>query len=130
MKRLLICFGAGSLGGLANSLAVWACWKYGIMAALGVQLAPVMTPQWLYARIVWRGIWGLLFVPPFLNSRPWAKGLFLSIFPTLVQLLVIFPLQLKKGYFGLELGTLTPLLVFFFNIVWGIVTALAIRWSK
>jgi len=130
MKRLLICFGAGSLGGLANSLAVWACWKYGITAALGVQLAPVMTPQWLYARIVWGGIWGLLFVPPFLNSRPWAKGFFLSIFPTLVQLFVIFPLQLKKGYFGLELGTLTPLLVFFFNIVWGIVTALAIRWAK
>ncbi|PKN29691.1 MAG: hypothetical protein CVU64_06945 [Deltaproteobacteria bacterium HGW-Deltaproteobacteria-21] len=130
MKRLLICFGAGSLGALANSLAVWACWSYGITAALGVQLAPVMTPQWLYARIVWGGIWGLLFVPPFLNSRPWVKGLILSIFPTLVQLLVIFPLQLKKGYLGLELGTLTPLLVFFFNIVWGIVTALAIRWSK
>lgn len=130
MKRVLICFGAGCLGGLANSLAIWACGKYGITAALGVQFVPVLTPPWLYPRIVWGGIWGLLFVPPFLNSRPWARGLLLSIFPTLIQLLVVFPLQAKKGYLGLELGTLTPLLVVFFNIVWGVVTSLAIRWSR
>jgi len=130
MKRVLICFGAGCLGGLVNSLAVWAFWKYGITAALGVRLAPVMTPQWLYPRIVWGGIWGLLFIPPFLNSRPWAKGFFLSIVPTIVQLFIVFPLQLNKGYLGLELGTLTPLLVLFFNIVWGVVAALAIRGAK
>lgn len=130
MKRLLICFGAGCLGGLANSLAVWACGKYGITAGLGVGIAPALTPQWLYPRIVWGGIWGLLFVPPLLNSRPIAKGLFLSIFPTLIQLLVVFPVQAKKGYLGLDLGALTPLFVVVFNAIWGVAASLAIRWSK
>jgi hypothetical protein len=130
MKRLLICFGAGSLGGLVNSLAIWACGKYGITAAMGVKIAPALTPEWLYPRIVWGGIWGLLFVPPLMNSRPMVKGLVMSIFPTLVQLLVVFPLQAKKGYLGLDLGSLTPLFVVVFNIVWGVVTALAVRRSK
>lgn len=130
MKKILICFGAGCLGGLANSLAVWACGKYGITAALGVHIAPALTPEWLYPRIVWGGIWGLLFVPPLLNARPIAKGLLMSIFPTLVQLLVVFPVQAKKGYLGLDLGAVTPLFVVVFNIVWGIVTSLAVRWSR
>lgn len=130
MKRVLICYGAGCLGGLVNSLAVWAFGKYGITAALGVKLAPALTPEWLYPRIVWGGIWGLLFVPPLLNSRPVAKGLLMSIFPTLIQLLVVFPVQAKKGYLGLELGAMTPLFVVVFNAIWGVAAALAIRGSK
>jgi hypothetical protein len=130
MKRLLICFGAGCLGALANCLAVWACGKYGITAALGVRMAPALTSDWLYPRIVWGGLWGLLFVLPLLNSRPIAKGLFMSIFPTLFQLLVVFPLQSKKGYLGLDLGTMTPVFVIVFNFVWGVVASLAIRWAR
>lgn len=130
MKKLLICLAAGALGGIANSLAVWACGKYGMTALLGVKLAPALTPPWLYPRIVWGGIWGLLFVLPILNPKPISKGVLLSIFPTLVQLLVVFPLQAKKGYLGLELGALTPLFVVVFNIVWGVVTSLFIRWAR
>jgi hypothetical protein len=130
MKRLLICFGAGCLGGLVNSLAVWACGKYGITAALGVRIAPALAPEWLYPRIVWGGIWGFLFVSPLLNARPVVRGVLMSIFPTLIQLLVVFPLQAKKGYLGLDLGTWTPLFVFLFNVVWGVAASLAVRWSK
>ena len=130
MKKLFICFAAGALGGIANSLAVWACGSYGITTYFGVKLAPALTPPWLYQRIVWGGIWGLLFILPVLNPKPISKGMLLSLFPTLVQLLVVFPLQLKKGYLGLELGAFTPLFVVVFNIVWGVVTSLFVRWAR
>ena len=130
MKKLLICFAAGCLGALANSLTVWAFGEYGINRQLGVAMAPALTTAWLYPRIVWGGIWGFLFVLPFMNTRLITKGALISLFPTLVQLLVIFPLQAKKGYFGLELGLYMPVLVTFFNLVWGVAAALAIKVSK
>ena len=48
---------------------------------------------------------------PLAQTRPFAKGTILSLGPTLVQLLYIFPYQAKKGYLGLELGVLTPVFV-------------------
>jgi hypothetical protein len=130
MKKLLLCFAAGCLGALANSLAVWLCGDLGISKTLGVAIAPALTAHWLYPRIVWGGIWGLLFILPLLNSKPFSKGTILSLFPTMVQLFVVFPYQAKKGMAGIELGLLTPVLVFVFNWVWGVVTALTLRYSK
>ncbi len=130
MRKLLICFAAGCLGALANALAIWACGRYGITSFFNVHLAPAVTLPWLYQRIAWGEIWGLIFALPVLNSTSIAKGMLMSIFPTLVQLLVVFPLQSKKGYLGLDLGLLTPLFVVVFNMVWGIVTSLTIRWAK
>lgn len=130
MKQILICFAAGCLGALINSLTVWLFGDYGITMQLGVHIAPALTSAWLYPRIVWGGIWGLLFLFPLLKSRPMTRGMVLSIFPSLVQLLVIFPLKDHKGYLGVELGTLTPLFVIFFNMVWGVVTSLAVKASK
>jgi len=130
MRKLMIVFAAGCLGALANSLTVWAFGHYGISASLHVHITPDLSPHWLYPRIVWGGIWGMLFVLPMLQSRWLLKGTALSLAPTAVQLFVIFPFIAHKGMAGLELGTLTPLLVLFFNGVWGIVTAMAIRFGK
>jgi hypothetical protein len=44
--------------------------------------------------------------------------------PTIVQLFVIFPNYVNKGMLGIELGTLTPAFVLFFNAVWGVAAAL------
>jgi len=130
MKKILVYFAAGCLGGLANSLALWAFGAYGITHQFGVAITPTLTPAWLYPRIVWGGIWGFVFLLPFLNSKLITKGAIISIFPTLVQLLVVFPLKAHKGYFGLDLGMYTPAFVVFFNLVWGIVAALAIKFFK
>jgi len=130
MKKLLVFFAAGCLGALANSITVWLFGDMGITSSMGVSIAPSLTPQWLYPRLVWGGLWGLLFILPMLQSKPLLKGTLLSLFPTSVQLFVIFPYQTRFGIAGLELGMLTPLFVLFFNWVWGVVTALTIRFAR
>ena len=130
MKTLSICFAAGCLGALANSLVVWLFGDLGLTREFGVAIAPALTPGWLYPRIVWGGIWGLSFMLPVLVGRPLLKGLLLSLLPTLVQLFVVFPYKAHKGLAGLDLGLLTPAFVVSFNAVWGLVTALAIRLSR
>ena len=130
MKKLLICFAAGCLGALANSLAVWVFGDMGISRQLGVAIAPNLSAGWLYPRIVWGGIWGFLFLLPMLRSKPFLQGSVLSLAPTAVQLFYVFPVMAHKGIGGLELGLLTPLLVLFFNWIWGIVTAFTIKFAK
>ena len=122
-KRLSELFTAGALGGLINGLAVWLFGAIGITGALGVNIAPQMSPPFLYPRMVWGGIWGLAFLLPFLKNSLYLKGLILSLGPTLVQLFVVFPFKAQKGAMGMDLGVLTPLFVIFFNAVWGIVAA-------
>ena len=127
MKKLLIFFAAGCIGALANSIAVWLFGYYGITSSFGVSIAPSLSPSWLYPRIVWGGIWGLLFIMPMLQSKLLLKGAVLSLFPTAFQLFILFPLKENKGMAGLDLGLLTPIFVLFFNWIWGFVTALAIK---
>lgn len=129
MRKLLIFFAAGCIGALANSLTVWLFGQYGITSSFGVSIAPSLTPAWLYPRLVWGGIWGLLFILPLLSSRWLVKGTILSLFPTVVQLFVIFPLMAHKGIGGIDLGLLTPLFVIFFNWIWGVTTAMTIKYA-
>lgn len=126
----MVCFSAGCLGALANSLVVWQFGELGIARWAGVSIAPSLTPGWLYPRIVWGGIWGLLFVLPLLKSRFLLKGTLLSLLPTAVQLFFIFPYQAHKGMAGLSLGMWTPAFVLVYNWVWGVVAAGAIKFSK
>jgi len=130
MKKLLLFFSAGCVGALANSLTVWLCGHQGITRAIGVSMSPALSPDWLYPRIVWGGLWGLLFILPMLNSRLFAKGSVLSLIPTAVQLFVVFPFVAHKGIAGMKLGLYTPAVVLFFNWVWGVVTAITIKLAK
>ncbi len=130
MKKALIFFAAGCLGAFANSVVVWLFGDLGISKSLGVSISPALTASWLYPRIVWGGIWGLIFFLPLLNSKPFSKGTILSLFPTIVQLFIVFPYKANKGVAGLELGLFTPVLAFVFNWVWGVVTSLTIKYSR
>jgi hypothetical protein len=129
-RTLTLAFSAGALGGLVNSLCIWLAVKYGLAAALGVSLSAPLTPAWIYPRIVWGGIWGLLFVVPLWEKNFFLRGLFFSIGPTLVQLFVIFPFRLGKGMMGLDLGAWTPALVILFNAMWGWTAALWLKWTN
>ena len=129
VRNVSLVFAAGVLGALLNSLAVWGFGELGITQALGVKIAPKLTPQFLYPRLVWGGIWGMLFLLPLMRGRIWSRGLIYSLGPTLVQLFVVFPIKANKGAMGLELGMLTPLLVVIFNAIWGWTAAIWLRWA-
>ena len=129
-RTLSLVFAAGCVGAAANSLAVWLFGDLGINAALGVKIAPKLTPAWLYPRIVWGGLWGFLFLLPFLRQSVLIRGLLYSAGPSLVMLFIVFPIKASKGMLGLTLGNMTPVLVLFFNAVWGVSAALWLRLSK
>jgi hypothetical protein len=129
-KKLSLVFAAGCLGGLLNSLAVWILGDIGITSAIGVKIAPSLSAPWLYPRLIWGGIWGLLFLLPLMQKRYLYRGLIFSLGPTIVQLFVIFPIKASKGIMGLELGMLTPLIVLFFNAIWGLTAAIWLRWAN
>jgi hypothetical protein len=119
MRNLSLVFVAGCWGALWNSLAVWLGGYLGI--------APALNPAFLYPRLVWGGLWGLLFLVPMGRWSFPARGLLFSLGPTLVQLFVVFPLA-HKGVLGLQLGSLTPLMVVFYNAIWGYAAGWWLNW--
>lgn len=120
---IAVCFFAGLLAALGNSIAAWLGGLWGIPALFGVDMAPEFTRAWLYPRLVWGGLWGLpyFFTIRYLHlRRRWVrKGLWFSLLPTLAQLLFFFPRFTEAGWFGLGLGAATPLFVILYNLVWG-----------
>jgi hypothetical protein len=119
-RRLSLVFAAGAVGAVANGLALWAAGASGLTAALGVRIEPSLSAAWLAPRVVWGGLWGLLFLLPLASQRWVAQGLALSLLPSLVQLFVIFPQHTSAGVLGLGLGAATPLVVLAANAVWGL----------
>lgn len=130
LRSLSLVFAAGCFGGLVNSLAVWFFGEAGITAALGVHLAPALTAKWLYPRLVWGGLWGALFLIPFLRYSVILRGFLYSLGPSFVQLFIVFPVKAGKGAMGLELGALTPLFVLFYNALWGVAAGYWLRHSR
>jgi hypothetical protein len=129
MRNLSLVFVAGCWGALWNSLAVWLGGYIGIAPALGVHIAPALTPAFLYPRLVWGGLWGLLFLLPMGRWSFPARGLLFGLAPTLAQLCLVFPLMAHKGVLGLQLGVLTPLLVVFYNAIWGYAAGWWLNWT-
>jgi hypothetical protein len=123
IPKISLAFAAGCMGGLLNSMVLWFFGAQGINQFLGVKLAPELTPAFLYPRLVWGGLWGFLFLFSWRSQKIYQLGLIYSLAPTLMQLFLVFPYRLNMGFLGLQLGQFTPLLVVFFNAVWGLGTA-------
>lgn len=121
-----LAFAAGALGGLSAGLTLWALGQLGITKLLLVSIAPRLTTSWVFGKVVWGGLWGLLLLLPILKSRVVWRGLVLSLVPTLVQLVYVFP-KTSAGMFGLGLGQLAPLVVLTAYAAGGIIAA---WWQK
>ena len=130
VKEWSLAYAAGAVGGLANGLAIWLFGLVGINQLLGVALAPQLTTPLIYNKLVWGGIWGFIFLLPFPRLTYPSRGLIYSLGPSLVQIFIVFPLMAHLGVGGIQLGYLTPLLVLFYNAVWGIVTGVWLQWSR
>jgi hypothetical protein len=127
LRRLSLAFAAGAVGGLANSVALWAAGHWGLTAMLGVRIAPGLSAGWLYPRLVWGGLWGALLLLPIALRRPLVRAFLISLGPTLAQLLWFFPRTTPHGWLGLGLGAMTPLVVTLANLVWGLA---AVAWFR
>ncbi|MCB2186827.1 MAG: hypothetical protein KQJ78_10445 [Deltaproteobacteria bacterium] len=124
LAALSLAFTAGAVGGLVNGVVVWLTGDVGLTAALGINIAPALTPGFLYSKMVWGGIWGIGLLAPLLGRNLLLRGIIWSLAPSLVMLLLIFPLRLGQGWFGFNLGLLTPAYVLVVNAVWGLAAAL------
>ncbi len=130
MKNALLVFAAGCLGGLVYCLVMWLFTRYGISQSLGVSLYGSLAPNWVYPRIVWGGLWGLLFLLPLMSSSLFMRSLVMSLIPALVQLFIIYPFYTSQGIAGLKLGLLTPVLVWFFFWCWAFTTLVTLRLAR
>lgn len=133
---MAVCFVAGMLGALCSSTLTWAFGNWGVTALAGVTLAPPFTLAWLYPRLVWGGIWALVYfllVGSPRSRRRWIrKGLLVSLLPTLVQLFYFYPYTTPYGQMGVKLGLMLPLFVMLYNFAWGFCTGIFTRllWGR
>jgi len=107
IARLSAAFAAGTVGAVANSLAVQ------LAGLLQPGAAPALSAAWLYPRLVWGGLWGLLFLAPVLPGRPLLRGAIASLAPTLARLTVFAPPDALPD-------ARTIVLTLLFNAIWGI----------
>jgi hypothetical protein len=120
VRNIVAALLAGAFGGWVNGIALWLLGQLGVNQALGFAMAPPMTWSFLLPRLLYGGLWGLLFLIPFWPGRPYAKGALLSLAPTTYMLFKVLPVNLDQGVLGLGLGPGTPFMVLFYNVIWGI----------
>ncbi|MDJ0876931.1 MAG: hypothetical protein QNJ02_16790 [Desulfobacterales bacterium] len=125
--RLAIYYAAGSAGALVSSLALWLCGTNGITAFLQVSIHPRLSPEWLYPRLVWGGIWGLMLFLPLVKSRLLMRSLLISLGPTAAQLFYVYPVLQHRGLLGLKLGLLTPVVIAGIHWIWGMAALACLR---
>src|SRR5512144_1387553 len=78
-------FAGGVVGALANSAAVL------LAANTHLVPAPPGGPPWLYQRLVWGGIFGLVLLAPLLRGRTLERGLLASLVPSAARLTLFAP---------------------------------------
>jgi hypothetical protein len=120
IKVLFFVFVAGGLGGLTNSIVVWSLGALGVTPALGFSMIPELTFEWVLRRVFASALWGGIFLLPVFETAPIKKGTVLSILPWLSSALIVFPLQMKVGLFGLGFGIGTPIWTLLFAAIWGV----------
>jgi hypothetical protein len=120
LKTVFYVFVAGGLGGLTNSIMVWSLAALGVTPALGFGMAPELSLEWLLRRVFASALWGIIFLIPVYENAPIKKGTVLSILPWLSSALIVFPIRMDVGFFGLGFGIGTPIWTFFFAAIWGV----------
>ncbi|MDB6063122.1 MAG: hypothetical protein JWM78_3225 [Verrucomicrobiaceae bacterium] len=123
LRQGALCYSAGTVGGLAKGGLILACERSSLTSAFADQLAQVLHPTSFYTRLVWAGVYGLLFLLPFVRGSWLMRGLVWALVVSLLQL-VVFPLW-QHG--GLHILTLTTLSLLVLNCVWGLTTASMLR---
>lgn len=124
LREISILYAAGCVGGLANLLTLSGFQTYGIASVLGVELPYPWAVSVFYSRIVWGGLWGLLFLLRLFPGSIFQRAALLSLIPSAFELFVVSPFITGGGILGWERGMWTPVFVLIANVVWGLATVL------
>ena len=63
-RNFSLIFAAGAFGGLVKAMVAWGFGAAGLNALMGSKMAMGLTPMWIYAHVVWGGVWAFLFFLP------------------------------------------------------------------
>jgi hypothetical protein len=122
IQRALLLYGAGSLSALAQALIGFGLSEAGVFALAHTTLTPGVSSASIYLKLVWGGLWALAALFPGMSRlRGWQAMLFLSLVPSVAQLLYFMP-QSGAGWFGLAHGYGTPFVVLALNALWAALT--------
>lgn len=124
LRQVALCFAAGAAGGFAKCAVSWGAARGGVTVVVGLHGATALQPGALYARIVWGGLWALLFLLPPLRRSVLFGGVVAAVVVTLMQW-VVLPLWWHAAIHFAPLPMLDALLL---NMVWGLVAAALLRW--
>ena len=118
VRRLAMAYFAGAVGALIASFVLWLL-AGAKVSEEAVALVPGLSWSWIERRLLWGSLFAMGY--PLVRRRgftPVRSGLVLSLVPSIVQLVLLMPLD-NQGFLGLSLGGLTPLLVLSTNALWG-----------
>ncbi|MDO3385756.1 hypothetical protein QWI17_07900 [Gilvimarinus sp. SDUM040013] len=121
MKKWLLMYGVGSAAALIAAVLHWVLARYGFSYELGADFAPSIGARGLYPKLVWGGVAGWLLLLPLAAGRWLMRSVIIALVPTLVQLLIIYPVMTGYGFAGLSLGIVTPLIVFSVFWCWALI---------
>lgn len=121
-RKISAAFTGGVIGGLVDSLNIWAMGKVGISDLISLSMKPELSAPWLYQRMVWGGIWMLLLLLPLWRKRVMLRGAMFSIVPSAMMLFMVLP-SMGKGILGLDFGSVTPIVVLGLNMIYGIIAS-------
>lgn|SRR5262245_55848914 len=124
LRESALGFAAGCAGGLIKCAVAWGAARLGVTILIGAHGAAALTPGVLYPRIVWGGVWGLLFLLTFLRGSVLIGGLVAGLIVTAMQWLVL-PLWWHGSLHFALMPLLEGLLL---NLVWGWASALLLKW--
>jgi hypothetical protein len=122
LRKFSLAYVSGTIAALVACLVFWLLGRDGITTWMGVALAPRLTTGWLYSRLIFGGLLGLLLALPMLPNRVPLRGILISLAPAAYILLVLFP-RMGRGLFGFGYGALTPLLIGGLCLLWGLLAA-------
>ncbi|HEX7927974.1 MAG TPA: hypothetical protein VF678_10305 [bacterium] len=118
--RISLVAAAGAVGAIVQTLIIVGLSEMSVFQLIGLPFKIPFTLPYLYQRISWGGLWGLLFLIPFLpNAANTTRGLIFAAGPALASLLFFLPFHDDMGWFGLKMGWGWPVVVVIFALVWG-----------
>lgn len=124
LRQMAFCFAAGSAGALVKSAVSWGAARGGVTVVVGLHGAAALQPSLLYSRIVWGGLWALLFLLPQLRRSILFGGVAAGVVVTLMQW-VVLPLWWHTAIHFALVPLADALLL---NLMWGLATAALLRW--